>query len=285
MISFCISTVLVLIVLSLAPGNVLAAPSQEARRYMDRGQAALELAKTNADLEDAVKEFKKAISVAPGWPDPYYQLGMVEHKLGRLDDSLKSLKKYLQIAPSAKDAPNARQLVNKIEYAREKEAGFKKVYAMMLERTTIVQWVKISQKGDDFPDWEIAHNEDFSRYLPLASRNPAPFKMKDGAIYKTEYSVEPAPPSYITPRLDGKGAGNVKVDGRYFEYKYPISLVWVVEHNPGAPPVYNIKGGGELSIKGEIVSFDPPRVKRIQGIKFPDGRATETEFVYELRNK
>ena len=280
----CIGTVLVTMVLFVSR-SALAAVSQEAHRYMDRGQAAVELAKTNADLEGAVKEFQKAIDVAPGWPDPYYQLGVAQGRLGRLDDALKSLKKYLQIAPNAKDAQNARQFVNKIEYAREKEAGLKKVYAMMLERTTIVQWVRISRNGDGAPDWEIAHNEDFDRYAPPENRNQALFKMKDGALYKTGYSVEPVRSSYITPRLDGKGAGHVKVDGRYFEYKYPISLVWVVEHNPSTSPVYNIKEGGELSIKGEIVAFDPPRVKRIQRIKFPDGRITETEFVYELRNK
>jgi tetratricopeptide (TPR) repeat protein len=78
---------------------------------MDRGQAAVELAKTNADLEDAVKEFQKAIDITPGWPDPYYQLGMVQSRLGRLDDALKSLKKYLQIAPNAKDAQKRRIIV------------------------------------------------------------------------------------------------------------------------------------------------------------------------------
>lgn len=47
-------------------------------------------------------------------------------------------------------------------------------------------------------------------------------------------------------------------------------------------PVYDYKTVGELSIKGEIISVDPPQVKREQTVKWPDGRISVTEFVYEL---
>ena len=47
-------------------------------------------------------------------------------------------------------------------------------------------------------------------------------------------------------------------------------------------PVYDNKTGGELSIKGEIISVDPPQIKRVQTVKWPDGRISVTEFVYEL---
>ncbi|MBA4390101.1 MAG: hypothetical protein C0399_04100 [Syntrophus sp. (in: bacteria)] len=93
---------------------------EEARRHMDRGQAAIEMAKTDADLEDAVREFQKAIELAPTWPDPYYNLGMVQSKMDRLNDAIRNLTRYLQLTPQSRDAPQVRQLINRIEYKKEK---------------------------------------------------------------------------------------------------------------------------------------------------------------------
>jgi len=94
--------ILLVFCLTLLPRIASAqAVSDEARRHLDRGQAAIEIAKTPADLEDAVKESQKALELAPDWPDPYYNLGMVQNKMERYDDALKSLKSYLQLVPNA----------------------------------------------------------------------------------------------------------------------------------------------------------------------------------------
>lgn len=42
--------------------------SDEAMRHFDRGQAAVEMAKSPADYEDAIKEFEKAMRLVPDWP-------------------------------------------------------------------------------------------------------------------------------------------------------------------------------------------------------------------------
>ncbi|MRR06710.1 MAG: hypothetical protein EG828_07170 [Deltaproteobacteria bacterium] len=96
------------------------AASVEAQRHMDRGQAAIEMAKTPEDLEDAITEFQQAKALAPDWPDPYYHLGLIQDKLERYDDALLSLMRYLQLAPRSPDAPQVQQLVNRIEYKKEK---------------------------------------------------------------------------------------------------------------------------------------------------------------------
>ncbi|MBT0653073.1 tetratricopeptide repeat protein [Geomobilimonas luticola] len=107
--------------LTLTPQRVSAQVVPDAaRRHMDRSQAALEMAKSPADLEDAVRELQKAVELAPDWADPYYSLGILQNRLERFDDALKNLARYLQLAPNARNAQEVKQLINKIEYRKEK---------------------------------------------------------------------------------------------------------------------------------------------------------------------
>jgi len=100
--------------------------SDEARRYFDRAMAAVEMAKTPADYEKAVVEFEKAKSLAPDWPDVYYNLGLIQDKAGMYSEAMENLRKYLLLAPDAKDAEAVRTLINKLEYKEELIAPFKK---------------------------------------------------------------------------------------------------------------------------------------------------------------
>ena len=93
--------------------------SEEARRHFDRGMAAVEMAKSPEDYESAIKEFEQAISLAPDWPDIYYNLGLVHEKAGNLNDAIMNLKQYLRLAPNASDAEMVKSLINKLEYRFE----------------------------------------------------------------------------------------------------------------------------------------------------------------------
>lgn len=93
--------------------------SDEARRYFDRAMAAVEMAKTPADYEKAVVEFEKAKSLAPDWPDVYYNLGLIQDKAGMYSEAMANLRRYLLLAPDAKDAEAVRTLINKLEYKQE----------------------------------------------------------------------------------------------------------------------------------------------------------------------
>ena len=93
--------------------------SDEARRHFDRGQAAVEMAKTPADYEDAVKEFEKAAKLAPEWPDVYYNLGLIQDKLEKYEDAVKNLKKYIELFPNAGDSRDVKKHITKLEYKME----------------------------------------------------------------------------------------------------------------------------------------------------------------------
>jgi len=96
--------------------------SEEAQRYMARGMAAAEMAKTPKDYERAVREFEQAAKLSPDWPDVYFNLGSVQVKAGNYGESMRHYKRYLELAPKAPDAAKVREEIYKLEYrAEEKE--------------------------------------------------------------------------------------------------------------------------------------------------------------------
>lgn len=93
--------------------------SDEAMRHFDRGQAAVEMAKSPTDYENAIKEFEKAATLASDWPDVYYNLGFILEKVGKRADAIENLAKYLELSPNASDAREVKKFIAKIEYAME----------------------------------------------------------------------------------------------------------------------------------------------------------------------
>lgn len=93
--------------------------SEEARRYMLRGQVALEMAKSPQDLRLAIRELEQAARLAPDWPDIHFNLGMVRAKAGDLGGAIASYNRYLQLAPDAVDAQKVRDEVIKLEFRQE----------------------------------------------------------------------------------------------------------------------------------------------------------------------
>lgn len=123
--------------------------SDEARRYFDRGMAAVEMAKSPTDYEDAIKEFEKAARLAPGWPDVYYNLGMVQEKVNKYNEAVTSLKQYLRLAPNARDTEMVKSTINKIEYKKQKAE----------EESKITSWLSGKWLGNPgpnyYPGWPV----------------------------------------------------------------------------------------------------------------------------------
>jgi tetratricopeptide (TPR) repeat protein len=94
---------------------------EEAQRYMVRGSAAVEMAKTPKDYERAVREFEQAAKLAPNWPDVYSSLGSVQAKAGNIGEAIRYYKRYLELAPKATDAAKVREEIYKLEYRVEQE--------------------------------------------------------------------------------------------------------------------------------------------------------------------
>ncbi len=95
------------------------AQSDEARRHFDRGMVAVEMAKAPEDLEIAIKEFKQAATLAPDWPDAFFNLGKVQETAQKYPDAIASFRRYLVLAPNAADAADVKSAINKLEYKAE----------------------------------------------------------------------------------------------------------------------------------------------------------------------
>jgi hypothetical protein len=94
---------------------------EEAQRYMARGMAAVEMAKTPKDYKRAVREFEQAAKLVPNWPDVYFNLGSVQAKAGNYGEAMRHYKRYLELTPNAPDAAKVREEIYKLEYRAEEQ--------------------------------------------------------------------------------------------------------------------------------------------------------------------
>jgi tetratricopeptide (TPR) repeat protein len=94
--------------------------SQEAKRHMARGTAAMKYAKSTADYQDAITEFKKAIEYAPDWSDAWFNLGVAQESSGDFAGAIKSFRTYLEKNPKAADRDKVETRIYELEYRQEK---------------------------------------------------------------------------------------------------------------------------------------------------------------------
>ena len=95
---------------------------EEARRFSVRGQTWINEAKNPSDLEEAAKEFARAVRVAPWWADGYINHGVALEKAGKFSEAIRSLKLYLLAAPAAPDADKVKGQIYALEVRQEKAA-------------------------------------------------------------------------------------------------------------------------------------------------------------------
>ncbi len=93
---------------------------EEAKKYVNRGVAAGEGAKTENDYKDAIDEFQKAVNIAPWLGAGYRGLAVMQDKAGQYSQALQNLKLFLLTNPSTADTEAAKTLRDKIEYRQEK---------------------------------------------------------------------------------------------------------------------------------------------------------------------
>jgi hypothetical protein len=82
--------------------------------------AAIEMAKSEADLAAAASEFKKATELAPTMAAAWYNLGSVQSKMGQFKDAIVSYRRYLILAPKADDARLVNDEIIKLDYRLER---------------------------------------------------------------------------------------------------------------------------------------------------------------------
>ncbi len=106
-----------------AAAKVSPAPAvpEEARRFMAQGQAAVQLAKSPADFAEAEKLFEKATTLAPWWPDAYFNLAVVKEKTGKAEEAISCLNLYLAASPNAQDIDTVKTKIYELEYVKKRK--------------------------------------------------------------------------------------------------------------------------------------------------------------------
>lgn len=97
----------------------------DARRHMVRGVAAIEIAKSDAELSLAADEFRRATELDPTLSAAWYNLGSVQSKLGQFNAAIRNYKRYLMLAPKAGDAQKVEDEIIKLEFRQEQVAKAK----------------------------------------------------------------------------------------------------------------------------------------------------------------
>ena len=123
-----INVLLVTLFLFISPSILVAQEiPEEALRYMSRGEAAVEMATSKKDYQNAISEFEKAKSLAPDFANIYYNLGFLYEKVGDFANAKKSYATYLVLEPGAEDAVDVKSKIFKIEYRMEEENKKKQI--------------------------------------------------------------------------------------------------------------------------------------------------------------
>lgn len=85
---------------------------QKAKKHTNRGEASI---KQRGDYNEAIKEFKRAVEVAPGTPSVNLNLARACEKAGDYECSVEYYKKYLLLAGNAKDSRAIKRKINKLQ--------------------------------------------------------------------------------------------------------------------------------------------------------------------------
>jgi tetratricopeptide (TPR) repeat protein len=107
----------------IAFANTLTPPPaipEEAEKFMARGKAAFQTARSSADFKAAAQEYEKAANLAPWWADVYFNLGVVQEKQQEFDEAVSSFELYLLAAPDATDAKAVKEKIYSIQYLKER---------------------------------------------------------------------------------------------------------------------------------------------------------------------
>lgn len=100
--------------------NPVPAIPEDARRSFVRGNTALSDAKGGGDYARAVQRYQEAITVAPWWGDPYFNLSKAQELQQDYNGAAHSLKFFLLTGPVADEARKAQDYIYVLEDKRDK---------------------------------------------------------------------------------------------------------------------------------------------------------------------
>jgi hypothetical protein len=178
--------------------------SDEAKRHFNRGVAAVEMAKSPADYDVAIKEFRQAIDLAPDWADAYYNLGKVQEQAEKFGDAIASFRQYLRLAPNASDSESVKSLIDKLEFKAENTLTKADIISVL---TSLSKW-EVTKCGNGWNGQEsftqITSKDEGLINVPSACRPPQPCSPAsyqtlkvEGPTVKYRWTRYPCAPDFV----------------------------------------------------------------------------------------
>lgn len=173
---------------------------EDARRHMLRGSAAIEMARSNADLAVAEDEFRMAAEIAPQMAEAWFNLGAVQARLGRYREAIASYRQYLALAPNAEDAPKLRDELVKLEFRAEQQERVKSREGIWLLYTPVNEHTRY---GGNFVDDPVPYRLSLNgSRIALHSYRHDGVRANVG-FFGQDYALQAVERAFI---LDAKGA-------------------------------------------------------------------------------
>lgn len=102
--------------------GALPPPSEEAKRYLTRGEILFKEAASERDYWPAIMEMQKALQTAPWWPAAHFNLGLALDGASDWAGAARHLKLYLAAAPYAEDREQVKAKIIELELRQERQA-------------------------------------------------------------------------------------------------------------------------------------------------------------------
>ena len=196
--------------------------TEDARRHIVRGAAAIEMAKNADDLNIAADEFRMATEIAPDMPAAWYNLGAILSKTGQLDDAVDAYKKYLALSPAAEDTQRVKDEIIKLEFRQEQSVKEQAASGWWVEndgtsygmRVDGNKWVLMTKNRPFDPDVEDRYGLGFGPLAMSGGNRPKEniqfnLEVRDGKVAGTWQHTEIVIDKCTIPAETGPVEGDV----------------------------------------------------------------------------
>lgn len=201
----------------------------DARKHMVRGVAAIEMAKSDSELELAANEFRRATELDPAMPSAWFNLGSVLSKLGKFDEAIRSYRRYLELSPNAEDARKVEDDIIKLEFRQEQAAKLTSMIGtwMAADGTPYrlnIRGTRVTLATDDH---NVTEKEVLSTYTLVGS---VPVQTREQIVFRLERSGQNLNGTWWhsairadkcnIPEETGEVTGEISADNRSIMLRY-----------------------------------------------------------------
>jgi len=152
---------------------------EEARQHFVKAVTLQKESKDTKGLDLALSEYRRALLVAPWWPEAYYNFSVAVEQTNHFNDALAALKLYLVSDLNATEAREAKDKIYAIEAKRDLSA---QTAAAEAEAARKKEQEEIARRDEAFRrlagTWVYHANSDLSFYYELTITGQSEFTLK-----------------------------------------------------------------------------------------------------------